>query len=155
MRATIHTISVVVIQKVLKLNWFCPIWYNQIYCVQDLVYVHMYCGNYIFIFHKQYSKKSLWFNLQFGSGSCSGDSGGPLVFNDKSSNPSRYRQIGIVQGSAGPCGNDIFPGIYARLDDYDVLNFIYKTAFGKNIDSFSSSGQNQNIVLATYYNIFQ
>ena len=79
--------------------------------------------------------------FQFGSGSCSGDSGGPLVFNDKESNPYRYTQIGIVQGGAGPSGNDIFPGIYSRLDDYDVLRFIYKTAFEKNIDSLSSSGK--------------
>ena len=40
-----------------------------------------------------------------------------------------------MQGGAGACGNDIFPGIYARLDDYDVLSFIYKKAFGKNLDS--------------------
>ena len=45
-----------------------------------------------------------------------------------------------MQGGAGSCGNDIFPGIYARLDDIDVLSFIYKTAFGKNVDSPSSPG---------------
>ena len=73
--------------------------------------------------------------FQFGTGSCSGDSGGPLVFHDKLSNPSHYVQIGIVQGGAGQCGNERFPGVYARLDDHDVLDFIYKTAFGKTIDS--------------------
>ena len=71
--------------------------------------------------------------FQFGSGSCSGDSGGPLVFNDKLSNPPRYVQVGIVQGGAGECGNERFPGLYARLDDYDVLSFIKKTAFGVDL----------------------
>ena len=77
--------------------------------------------------------------FQIGTGSCSGDSGGPLVFNDKLSKPSHYVQVGIVQGSAGECGNERFPGIYVRLDDYDVLSFIYKTAFGKTLDSSISS----------------
>ena len=81
------------------------------------------------------------FILQFGSGSCSGDSGGPLFFNDKSSTPFRYVQVGIVQGGAGECGNERFPGLYARLDNYDVLSFIYKTVFGKNINSPSSPGK--------------
>ena len=72
--------------------------------------------------------------FRIGAGYC-GDSGGPLVFNDELLTPSRYVQVGIYQGVAGECGNKRFPGIYARLDDYDVLNFIYKTAFGKNIDS--------------------
>ena len=84
-----------------------------------------------------------------GSGSCSGDSGGPLVFHEKTSN--RYRQIGIVQGGAGACGSQIFPGIYARLDDYDVLSFIYKTAFEKTIDLPSSAGKYQEHQLQHYY----
>ena len=42
-----------------------------------------------------------------------------------------------MQGGAGACGSQIFPGIYARLDDYDVLNFIYKTAFGKTVSARS------------------
>ena len=50
-------------------------------------------------------------------------------------------QIGIVQGGAGQCGNERFPGVYARLDDYDVLSFIYKKAFGKNLDLPSSPGK--------------
>ena len=46
-----------------------------------------------------------------------------------------------MQGGAGPCGNDIFPGIYARLDDHDVLSFIYKKAFGKNTNLPSAPGK--------------
>ena len=83
--------------------------------------------------------------FQFGSGSCSGDSGGPLIFKNKSSNPPHYLQVGIVHGGGGDCGNERFPGVYARLDDFDVLSFIYKIAFGKTIDlhSLSPSGNFQ------------
>ena len=75
--------------------------------------------------------------FQFGTGSCSGDSGGPLFFKDKSATPFRHVQVGIVQGGAGECGNEKFPGLFARLDNHDVLNFIYKTAFGKTISARS------------------
>ena len=81
-----------------------------------------------------------FFIFQFGSGSCSGDSGGPLVFNDKAANPPHYVQVGIVQGSAGECGSKRFPDIYARLDDYNVLSFIKKTAFGEDISPPAASG---------------
>ena len=86
--------------------------------------------------------------FQIGTGSCSGDSGGPLVFNDKLSKPSHYVQVGIVQGSAGECGNERFPGVYARLDDHKVLSFIYKTAFGKTVDTALSSPPGKNTYLA-------
>ena len=83
-----------------------------------------------------------------GSGSCSGDTGGPLVFHEKTSN--RYIQIGVLQGGAGACGNDIFPGIYANLDDYDVLSFIYKTAFWGNNSSPSSPGKNTWYIICSW-----
>ena len=56
--------------------------------------------------------------------------------------------MGIVQGGAGQCGNERFPGVYARLDDHDVLDFIYKTAFGKTLElpSFSPP-QGKNKIL--------
>ena len=79
--------------------------------------------------------------FQFGSGSCLGDSGGPLVFNDRIAKPPRYVQVGVVQGSAGECGNERFPGLYARLDNFDVLSFIRKTAFGENMSSPSLPGK--------------
>ena len=79
--------------------------------------------------------------FQFGSGSCSGDSGGPLVFNDRIAKPPRYVQVGVVQGGAGECGNERFPGLYARLDNFDVLSFIRKTAFGENMGSPSLPGK--------------
>ena len=86
--------------------------------------------------------------FQFGSGSCSGDSGGPLVFHDRLSTPTRHIQVGIVQGGAGECGNDRFPGLYARLDNIEVLSFIKKTAFGENTSSPSSPGKNIKLVIA-------
>ena len=114
---------------------------SNLLCAGSSVRTTTYWRNYILICISRQKINPNLFILQYGSGSCSGDSGGPLVFNDKLSTPFRYRQIGIVQGGAGPCGNDIFPGIYARLDDYDVLSFVYKTAFGKNIDSPKPSGK--------------
>ena len=35
-----------------------------------------------------------------------------------------YVQVGVVHGGIGECGSKIFPGIYARLEDQDNLNFI-------------------------------
>ena len=87
-------------------------------------------------------------NFQIGAGSCTGDSGGPLFFNDRLSNPPHYVQIGIVQGGAGECGDKKFPGLYARLDDYDVLNFIHQTAFGRTIDP---PGKNYLKVMIYHY----
>ena len=81
-----------------------------------------------------------------GSGSCLGDSGGPLVIHDKLASPPRHVQIGVVQGGAGECGNKLYPGVYIRLDNYDVLDFIYRTAFGRSIDSSSTS---KNYIIST------
>ena len=33
-------------------------------------------------------------------------------------------QVGVVHGGVGECGSPTFPGIYARLDDADNLNFV-------------------------------
>ena len=63
------------------------------------------------------------------------------------SNPSHYVQVGIVQAGAGECGNDRFPGVYVRLDDYDVLSFIYNTAFGKTLDLPTSSPPGKNSLI--------
>ena len=70
----------------------------------------------------------------FGEGSCKGDSGGPLVTYFDSITDPFYEQIAIVGGGVGPCGSNIFPGIYTRLDDFEVLDWVYKTAFGKDLD---------------------
>ena len=61
-------------------------------------------------------------------GSCKGDSGGPLIIEDKETFPNRHVQIGIVTGAA-VCGAERFPGVYARLDNPDIWNFIYDTIY--------------------------
>lgn len=34
------------------------------------------------------------------------------------------QEIGVVEGSPSECGDRDYPGIFVRLDDADVLNFI-------------------------------
>ena len=55
-------------------------------------------------------------------GSCKGDSGGPLMYLD--SDTERWIQIATVHGGIRDCGDVDFPGLYIRLDDPSVLNFI-------------------------------
>ena len=62
-------------------------------------------------------------------GSCKGDSGGPLMYQDSESD--RWIQIATVQGAIRDCGDLDFPGIYIRLDDPSVFNFIFLTIFPK------------------------
>ena len=60
-----------------------------------------------------------------GGGSCKGDSGGPLMhFVSGDGEEPYYVQVGVVHGGIGECGSKDFPGIYARLEDEDNLNFI-------------------------------
>ena len=41
--------------------------------------------------------------------------------------------MGIVYGSLDECSDKKFPSLYARLYDYDVLNFIRNVTFGDEI----------------------
>ena len=59
-----------------------------------------------------------------GVGSCKGDSGGPLMHFVSEAEVPHYVQVGVVHGGIGECGSKNFPGIYARLEDEDNLNFI-------------------------------
>ena len=43
----------------------------------------------------------------------------------------KYTQVGVVSG--GDCENIEKPSIYGRLEDYEVLQFIYQNAFGRDI----------------------
>ena len=67
--------------------------------------------------------------------SCHGDSGGPLVRfehpDPESGLLSHHVQIGVV--SAGRCRQIEKPSIYVRLEDYSVLNFIFRNAFNRHI----------------------
>ena len=65
-----------------------------------------------------------------GFGSCPGDSGGPLMRFDVASDPPRYVQVGVVHGAVRRCGDRRFPGIYARLEDPDVMAFIRREISG-------------------------
>jgi len=56
-------------------------------------------------------------------GSCYGDSGGPLMFLEVEQ-VQRWVQVALVQGAARDCGDIDFPGIYIRLDDPSIFNFI-------------------------------
>ena len=64
-------------------------------------------------------------------GSCSGDSGGPLVVFD--STKKHHVQVGIVSGGSKSCKYMTKPGVYVRLEEYKVLNFIYNKVFNRNI----------------------
>ena len=51
-----------------------------------------------------------------------GDSGGPLfIFNTATE---RYFQVGIVSGGVGECGTDRLPGVFTRVDNPEILDFI-------------------------------
>ncbi len=49
----------------------------------------------------------------------------------KDSESDRWIQIATVHGAVGDCGDADFPGIYIRLDDPSVYNFIFLTIFQK------------------------
>ena len=53
--------------------------------------------------------------------SCHGESGGPLMVYDFVD--SRHIQVGVVQDGSG-CGSKDLPGVYSRLDNPSVLNWI-------------------------------
>ena len=64
-------------------------------------------------------------------GSCPGDSGGPLsIYDDKIK---RFVLLGAVRGSAIECSDLDFPSLFARLEDYEILKFVRKQAFGEDI----------------------
>ncbi len=73
-------------------------------------------------------------------GACTGDSGGPLQFFD--ANKYRYEQVGVVHGSVSSCGQSPFPGIYVRLDDPAIFDFLksatQESRFPSEESSFSS-----------------
>ena len=64
-------------------------------------------------------------------GCCPGDSGGPLTIYDEKIN--RFVLIGAVRGSAKECSDLEFPSLFARLEDYEILKFVKKQAFGVDI----------------------
>ena len=61
-----------------------------------------------------------------GLDTCQGDSGGPMFVRPW---PGGYRQIGITSSGIG-CGATGFPGIYTRLSNRGVGNFILSATGG-------------------------
>ena len=97
------------------------------------------------------------------AGSCPGDSGGPLMKFDYEA--SCYKLVGILHGSKDACdeGDNILdePGLYTRLEDPDIFNFLQKASgyidnahynamygYTDEIVSFHSSMTNPNPVVA-------
>ena len=39
-------------------------------------------------------------------------------------------QIGVVHGNVGSCGSGRYPGIYARLEDPEIFDFISRAMSG-------------------------
>lgn len=64
-----------------------------------------------------------------GHSSCPGDSGGPLVKSKEDSDGKRYHeQIAVVGGAT----KDRKVGFYARLEDAEILNWVYDVAFDRH-----------------------
>ena len=60
---------------------------------------------------------------------CGGDSGSPLVVYD--SQNEQYTQIGIVSG--GQCSSLKMPAVFVRIEEQEILEFIYKTVFDMDV----------------------
>ena len=60
-----------------------------------------------------------------------------------------YEQIAIVGGGIGSCGSNTFPGIYTRLDDFEVLDWVYKTAFERTLSHPSATDPQRTPTIST------
>ena len=102
-------------------------------CTSLFCGLHLYMSScysvlrlHIYSLHRNYMiSTTIQFQLA-GVGSCKGDSGGPLIKFVSDTAVPHYVQVGVVHGGIGVCGSMTFPGIYARLDEEDNLNFIRK-----------------------------
>ena len=79
-------------------------------------------------------------NVGTEAGTCRGDSGGPTVFDDGI----KYHQLGVVHGSITSCDGSRFPGIFVRIDNPEVFDWLSKVTSsglvtGKIFDRESSN----------------
>ena len=66
------------------------------------------------------------------NGACDGDFGGPMTFFNTSDYPGYYTQIGVIQPFLSHiCGNPKVPDILTRLEDVEVLDFIYENSLNE------------------------
>ena len=77
-------------------------------------------------------------NVGTEAGTCRGDSGGPTLFNDGI----KYHQLGVVHGSIRNCDGSRFPGIFVRIDNPEVFDWLSKVTSsglvsGKSLGYFS------------------
>ena len=62
------------------------------------------------------------------AGSCAGDSGSPAIKKDYVRNA--FYQVAVLHGSVGSCSAAVFPTVYTRLNDPEILEFVTKSING-------------------------
>merc|ERR1712062_35362 len=68
------------------------------------------------------------------NGACKGDFGGPMTFFNTSDYPGYYPQIGVIQPFLSHiCGNPKVPDILTRLEDVEVLDFVYENSLNEKL----------------------
>ena len=60
-------------------------------------------------------------------GSCKGDSGGPLMIFDWITK--KWTLVGSIVGQIKECGNQEYPGLYVRISQRVVFDFIHEGQF--------------------------
>ena len=80
---------------------------------------------------------------QNSQGTCKGDSGGPLFRLTKVNETFRFIQYGSVHGSLENCGSSNFPGIFVRLSEKHVHEFLLTLGKknGRKIYQASNNGK--------------
>ena len=62
-------------------------------------------------------------------------------------------QVGVVHGGIGECGSKNFPGIYARLEDEDNLNFI-RQATGLREYKYTNNLTSTSVITYLFSNLY-
>ena len=95
----------------------------------------------LIVLEKEIKIKSLYYlgkNQVTSDAVCVQDAGGPavqleLVETEKYQDP-RWVQVAIVHGSIDKCDNSHFSSIFVRLDEPDVLRWIYLMLFPDRVN---------------------
>ena len=113
-----------------KLNFIGPIIQTQSICntkFSDFKPGYRFEWDIFFALPRNFTPALLCASIENSEqGTCRGDSGGPLFrheFYNGSQSEKRYVQIGVVHGSVISC-SPRFPGIYARLEEPSILEFV-------------------------------